>query len=137
PHPTYTHQRNNAREINARNTSDAPQQDENMTDSKAIDRKMTLLQRPKDADNASDVSFDECLKLAQELKEFSRLPLSCRRYIDKKAILHQACEGMTGDQQVAQVSVARNSKIGRNMTHAQLQRRLTARENPLRKNSRK
>lgn len=39
--------------------------------------------------------------------------------------------------QVAQVSVARNSKIGRNMTHAQLQRRWTARENPLRKNSRK
>lgn len=50
------------------------------------------------ADNAGDVSFDECMKLAQELKEFSRLPLSCRRYIDKKAILHQACEGMTGDQ---------------------------------------
>eukprot|EP00178_Gracilaria_changii_P005076 TRINITY_DN18212_c0_g1_i1.p4 TRINITY_DN18212_c0_g1~~TRINITY_DN18212_c0_g1_i1.p4 ORF type:complete len:108 (-),score=17.68 TRINITY_DN18212_c0_g1_i1:448-771(-) len=107
-----------------------------MTDSKAIDRKVTLLQRPKNADSAGDVSFEECMKLAQEFKEFSRLPLSCRQYLDKKAVLHQACEGMTGDQ-VAQVSVARNSKIGRNMTHAQLQRRWTARENPLRKNSRK
>ncbi|CAM9896609.1 unnamed protein product [Ectocarpus sp. 12 AP-2014] len=107
-----------------------------MADSKVIDRKATILQRPKDADSASDVSFEECVKLAQELKEVSRLPVSCRQYLDKKAVLHQACEGMTGDQ-VAQVSVARNSKIGRNMTHAQLQRRLTARENPLRKNSRK
>ncbi|CAM9882335.1 unnamed protein product, partial [Laminaria digitata] len=88
------------------------------------------------AENVSEVSFDECMKLARELKDFSQLPLSCRQYLDKKAVLHQACEGMTGDQ-VAQVSVARNSKIGRNMTHAQLQRRWTSRENPLRKNSRK
>ncbi|CAM9264845.1 unnamed protein product [Ectocarpus sp. 6 AP-2014] len=107
-----------------------------MADSKVIDRKVTILQRPKDADSASDVSFEECVKLAKELKEVSRLPVSCRQYLDKKAVLHQACEGMTGDQ-LAEVSVARNSKIGRNMTHAQLQRRLTARENPLRKNSRK
>ncbi|CAN0551823.1 unnamed protein product, partial [Ectocarpus sp. 8 AP-2014] len=53
---------------------------------------------------------------AQELKEVSRLPVACRQYLDKKAVLHQACEGMTGDQ-LAEVSVARNSKIGRNMTH--------------------
>ena len=45
-----------------------------------------------------DVSFDECMKLARELKDFSQLPLSCRQYLDKKAVLHQACEGMTGDQ---------------------------------------
>lgn len=50
------------------------------------------------ADSASDVSFEECVKLAQELKEVSRLPVSCRQYLDKKAVLHQACEGMTGDQ---------------------------------------
>lgn len=39
------------------------------------------------------------------------------------------------EPQVSQVAVARNSKIGRNMTHAQLQRRWTSRENPLRKNT--
>ncbi|CAN0553482.1 unnamed protein product, partial [Ectocarpus sp. 8 AP-2014] len=50
------------------------------------------------ADSASDVSFEECVKLAQELKEVSRLPVACRQYLDKKAVLHQACEGMTGDQ---------------------------------------
>ncbi|CAM9515019.1 unnamed protein product [Pylaiella littoralis] len=107
-----------------------------MPDSKVIDRKATLLQRPKDADHAGEVLFEECMKLAQDLKDVSLLPVSCRQYLDKKAVLNRACEGMTGDQ-VAQVSVARNSKIGRNMTHAQLQRRWTARENPLRKNSRK
>ncbi|CAM9696955.1 unnamed protein product [Ascophyllum nodosum] len=72
------------------------------------------------------------MKLARELKDFSRLPRSCRQFLDKKAVLHQACEGMTGDQ-VAHVAKARNAKIGRNMTHAQLQRRWTSRENPLRK----
>lgn len=38
------------------------------------------------------------MKLARELKNFSRLPLACRQFLDKKAVLHQACEGMTGDQ---------------------------------------
>lgn len=48
--------------------------------------------------DGKEATLEECLKLARELKDFSRLPITCRKYIDKKAVLHQACEGMTGDQ---------------------------------------